>query len=566
MDDYLDIPSEGSSLDNSSTDSEDDYESDTRYQIDSDDYESDTPYQIEIDDNSEQDAYDQSATNHNNPIWSKKYSSQPALEFDKISGPISSLKTDPLYPSDIYKKFINDSLINTITFNTNLYAQQKNIKYQPTNPTEIRKFLCLHILFGIKTMANYKDYWSSKPEFHDNFVSSIMKVKRFIWLMAHIHINDNILEPSRNDENYDKLYKIRPFIDNIRSSCLKYFLPSEYQAIDEGMIRFKGRIGFRQYMPKKPTKRGFKVWMRCDNSGYMNDFNIYVGKNKEVESNLGYNVVTKFCEGLQNHKIFFDNYFTSYTLMADLKKKGIYASGTLNKNRRYLPIKNMETKLKRGEFDWRSDKNNISIIKWRDNRDVFIMSNYIDPRSVDTVKRKNKKGEVFDVKCPIMIKMYNKYMGSVDHFDHLKSLYEISRKWRKWWLPIFFWLIDAAIINSFIIYNILTDNKLSSKEFRRQIIASELAYCKNVNRDDNIHNDNNYISMQRKNNKPYILPEIRLKNSAHQPQAGTSRRCTFCSTKLNPRRTRWSCKSCNVPLCLNKNRNCFESFHKVSMI
>ncbi|XP_065322553.1 piggyBac transposable element-derived protein 3-like [Gordionus sp. m RMFG-2023] len=566
MDDYLDIPSEGSSLDNSSTDSEDDYESDTRYQIDSDDYESDTPYQIEIDDNSEQDAYDQSATNHNNPIWSKKYSSQPALEFDKISGPISSLKTDPLYPSDIYKKFINDSLINTITFNTNLYAQQKNIKYQPTNPTEIRKFLCLHILFGIKTMANYKDYWSSKPEFHDNFVSSIMKVKRFIWLMAHIHINDNILEPSRNDENYDKLYKIRPFIDNIRSSCLKYFLPSEYQAIDEGMIRFKGRIGFRQYMPKKPTKRGFKVWMRCDNSGYMNDFNIYVGKNKEVESNLGYNVVTKFCEGLQNHKIFFDNYFTSYTLMADLKKKGIYASGTLNKNRRYLPIKNMETKLKRGEFDWRSDKNNISIIKWRDNRDVFIMSNYIDPRSVDTVKRKNKKGEVFDVKCPIMIKMYNKYMGSVDHFDHLKSLYEISRKWRKWWLPIFFWLIDAAIINSFIIYNILTDNKLSSKKFRRQIIASELAYCKNVNRDDNIHNDNNYISMQRKNNKPYILPEIRLKNSAHQPQAGTSRRCTFCSTKLNPRRTRWSCKSCNVPLCLNKNRNCFESFHKVSMI
>ncbi|XP_065321643.1 piggyBac transposable element-derived protein 3-like [Gordionus sp. m RMFG-2023] len=426
MDDYLNIPSEDSSL-YSSTDTEDDYESDTRYQIDSDDYESDT------------------------------------------------------------------------------------------------------------------HYWSSKPEFHDNFISSIMKVKRFIWLMGHIHINDNILEPSRNDENYDKLYKIRPFIDNIRSSCLKYFLPSEYQAIDEGMIRFKGRIGFRQYMPKKPTKRGFKVWMRCDNSGYMNDFNIYTGKNKEAESNLGYNIVTKFCEGLQNHKIFFDNYFTSYTLLSDLKKKGIYATGTLNKNRRYLLIKNMETKLTRGEFDWRSDKN-ISIIKWRDNRDVFIMSNYIDPRSVDTVKRKNKKGEVFDVKCPMMIKIYDKFMGSVDHFDHLKSLYKISRKWRKWWLPIFFWLIDAAIINSFIIYNILTDNKLSLKEFRRQIIASELAHCKNVDRDDNIENDNNYTSMQRKNNKPYILPEIRLKNSAHQPQTGTSRRCAHCSTKLNPRRTRWSCK------------------------
>jgi len=35
----------------------------------------------------------------------------------------------------------------------------------------------------------------------------------------------------------------------------------------------------KQYMPLKPTKRGFKVWVRADAiTGYFCDFDIYVGK------------------------------------------------------------------------------------------------------------------------------------------------------------------------------------------------------------------------------------------------------------------------------------------------
>lgn len=31
-------------------------------------------------------------------------------------------------------------------------------------------------------------------------------------------------------------------------------------AVDEAIVPFKGQFSLKQYMPKKPVKRGFKVW------------------------------------------------------------------------------------------------------------------------------------------------------------------------------------------------------------------------------------------------------------------------------------------------------------------
>ena len=35
----------------------------------------------------------------------------------------------------------------------------------------------------------------------------------------------------------------------------------------------------KQYLPKKPVKRGFKIWVRADShNGYMCEFECYTGK------------------------------------------------------------------------------------------------------------------------------------------------------------------------------------------------------------------------------------------------------------------------------------------------
>lgn len=142
--------------------------------------------------------------------------------------------------------------------------------------------------------------------------------------------------PDRKSMHFDKLYKVWPLVEQLTNNFNRCLLPSEMLSIDESMIKFKGRSSLKQYMPKKPIKRGYKVSMLCDKSGYCLKFDIYVGKtegkNKNVEGSLVSRVVYKLMNSLEgkNHRLTFDNFFNSVELMESLKKKFIYSVGTLN--------------------------------------------------------------------------------------------------------------------------------------------------------------------------------------------------------------------------------------------
>ena len=76
-------------------------------------------------------------------------------------------------------------------------------------------------------------------------------------------------------------------------------------------------------MPAKPTKYGIKVWVCADSrSGFVNEFDVYVGKppRKEREVGPGKKVVLKLTRNLsgKNHHVFFDNYFNSFELQEEL--------------------------------------------------------------------------------------------------------------------------------------------------------------------------------------------------------------------------------------------------------
>jgi len=70
--------------------------------------------------------------------------------------------------------------------------------------------------------------------------------------------------------------------------------PHKNISIDEGMVKFKGCLGFIQYMVLKPVKCGVKVWMTAaSETGYVHAFDVYTGKNADGirEKNLGKSVV-----------------------------------------------------------------------------------------------------------------------------------------------------------------------------------------------------------------------------------------------------------------------------------
>ncbi|XP_043462009.1 piggyBac transposable element-derived protein 4-like [Leptopilina heterotoma] len=225
------------------------------------------------------------------------------------------------------------------------------------------------------------------------------------------------------------------------------------------MIKFKGRLSLKQYMPMKPIKRGFKVWCLPDSqTSYILNFEIYTGKSSDSqksEETLGERVVTNLTKELHNSRslVAFDNFFTSLNLMTRLLEKKIFSVGTVRVNRKGLPdIMKNKSKLQRGESEIRY-MGCVQAIKWMDAKIVTLLSTAHNSET-SSVKRTLKNGSRIDVQCPGAIETYNRIMGGVDRFDQKKQVYSISRRSSKWWHRIFYFCIDLAIVNSLTLYQL----------------------------------------------------------------------------------------------------------------
>ena len=211
-------------------------------------------------------------------------------------------------------------------------ARNKKKPFEPITKQEFLTFFGWVIMMGIKREPSYRDYWSINHQLTDPYISPFMPINRFFFILSHFHLNDNEKEPGRNDQNYNKLYKVKPLIDILAENYKKFYSPTRKQAIDESMIKFKGRSSMKQHMPNKPIKRGYKVWVRADEYGYTSQFKIYTGKvNGKSEKSLGPREVQSLSSDLanQHYEIYFDNYFSSVDLMTSLKNKNINACGTI---------------------------------------------------------------------------------------------------------------------------------------------------------------------------------------------------------------------------------------------
>ena len=121
-------------------------------------------------------------------------------------------------------------------------------------------------------------------------------------------------------------------------------------AIDETLVKFKGRVGFRQFLPAKPGRFGVKNFTLSESSsGYVWDLDVYTGKTgHDPKKALAYHVVRKLVQGLEGKgfNLFVDNWYSSPQLFQDLAEVGILACGTVRANRKGLPSDIMNLKAK----------------------------------------------------------------------------------------------------------------------------------------------------------------------------------------------------------------------------
>ncbi|GBM15864.1 hypothetical protein AVEN_260138-1 [Araneus ventricosus] len=229
-----------------------------------------------------------------------------------------------------------------------------------------------------------------------------------------------------------------------------------------------------------------------------------------------------------------DNYFSSYDLYKFSDSKNVFACGTVNMSRKHM-LKNLsaDKTMKRGEYDWAVSNDNIVCVKWKDRRCVHILSTMENAINECKIERKEKDGSKKEVSCPQSVVTYNKNMGFVDHFDHLKSLYEIDRKSQKWWHRLFFHFLDVCVTNAYILHTQLPDSCKSIevktlKDFRINIIShlmlmgDEGAALK--------RRSTTLPSVAIKKNKPSVPEETRFQNVQHMPSS-VPREDVHCATR-----------------------------------
>lgn len=499
-------------------------------------------------------------------IWDDRRRKPELKPFSEHVGP--KLPDDVKSPFEHFISLFPDALIEHIVYQTNLYATQRMKTYTPTNKTEIKQFIAANMMMGITRKPSYRDYWSASVQMRDPYISSLIPERRFSWLLSHLHLNDNQKLPLRTDPNYDKLYKLRPLLDILSDTYASSYDPVREQSVDESMCKFKGRSTLKQYLPKKPIKRGFKIWVRADIMGYVLQFQIYVGKTDSPENNLGARVVKDLTRQLvgKYYIIFCDNFFSSLPLFKDLLSDGIYACGTIKGGRRGLPKPSDSRKRKRGDTIAKSSYNGLSFVNWQDSKPVMLISNCYDSFEQTTASRRNKDHELQDIPCPAMVKEYNQYMGGVDKADMFKTYYHIDRKAHKWWLRLFWHFVDVTICNAYILYHLQKDvireadnaPKYSMKEFRLAVVAGL------VGTPAPSPKGRKPVAQPKKRHFKLAVPlEQRVDKAAHLPAYTpdkTRRRCCFCSRKGHEKRSNIMCKSCDVALCIPE---CFTKYHSV---
>ena len=336
----------------------------------------------------------------------------------------------------------------------------------------------------------------------------------------------------------------------------------------------------KQYMPMKPVKRGFKVWVRADAvTGYFCDFDVYVGKPSDgttTEVGLGERVVLQLSERLRggNYELFCDNYFITCHLLDTLHQHQLYACGTTRTNRRGFQEALKNVTLERGEHRF-CQRGQLVASVWMDKKPVNMLSTLSQADVTHTAHRRQRDGSRLPVQCSDAVVLYNQYMGGVDKGDQLRQYYRVRTKCRKYYKYIFRFLFDVAITNSYIL-SLFTPTSMpvthqSLKAFRLGL-ADQLVgnYCtrKRLGRPRSLPSHPPPTLPLSQHLGP--LPPQATRTALHLPsRLEKKRRCVYCSQYRHPPQRHdvlWFCKECvgQPPLCMTGKEDvsdCFRIWH-----
>lgn len=167
-------------------------------------------------------------------------------------------------------------------------------------------------------------------------------------------------------------------------------------------------------------------------------------------------MIQQFPEGIKTlpFNFYFDNLFTSLNLLQYLRSNGYGSTVTVRENRlpKNCPLSSKRdlSKKQRGYHESiLNQTDGVIVTKWVDNSVVCVASTVHGTNPVANVKRYSQKEKKHIlVTRPALLEQYSKFMGGTDRMDQNINQYRINIRNRKWYWPLFTWIIDASINNA----------------------------------------------------------------------------------------------------------------------
>ncbi|XP_052233143.1 piggyBac transposable element-derived protein 4-like [Dreissena polymorpha] len=145
-------------------------------------------------------------------------------------------------------------------------------------------------------------------------------------------------------------------------------------------------------------------------------------------------------------------------------------------------------------------------------------------------------------------------MGGVDLHDQLRAKYPSGRNSKKWWRYLFWFLLDSAIVNSFVLYNEWSTRETKKRRYthldlRRELLKELIGgYRKRKHRDRDDAVD-----------RPALMPVENIVCLRDVRPNAKWTTCTYHKTRVGNRSdTVYGCKVCNVHLC----KECHVVYHQ----
>ncbi|CAI6371956.1 unnamed protein product [Macrosiphum euphorbiae] len=451
-------------------------------------------------------------------------------------------------PLDFYMLIVDSKIINNIVIETNKFAaQQKEAKltspfarlnkWYDTNVTEMKQLFGILIWTGLVVLPSYELYWSTSEIFSTNF-GLIMSRNRFEILMGMLHFSDNTTADTTN-----RLYKLGTVIDDIIINSNHCMQPLKDLCIDESLVKFMGRLAFKQYIKNKRDRFGVKEFKLCIPPCYTIALKIYAGKEASPESSVGTKIVMELGEPFLDcgRTLYVDNWYSSVELAEQLKTRKTHLVGTIRSNRKSNPKDVVQKKLKKGEIVSKRSDTNVLILKWKDKRDLYMISTKHTSEAVENVVR----GKI--VKKPKVVIDYNTGKTAIDLSDQMSSYSNPLRRTTKWYRKVALdALLNIAVVNSMVLFNTITSSKMSITDFRTSLVE-QLLKKETVDVDSSLQTINHQLEVVGKS-RCYVCYSIMSKRKGRNYAQSHS-------TKVQTK-----CLVCNKYYCLK----CFFKNHKIT--